>query len=520
MAKIIDQAFGENWAFYNADCVFGMSNLSDSCINLSVYSPPFVQLYIYSDSIADMGNSSDDKQFFEGYKFVLKELYRITKMNGYQAIHCKDLMRYMNAHGYSGQSDFPGKIIKLAERCGWTFQRWITVWKNPVVEMQRTKTYGLLHKSFQERAEVVRQGAPDIVLILRKQADSGEFDENWPMPKLPESVIKRVQHIWSVRKRTLQQRYNKLEWLLDYYKVNSIANLDNELKDRLIETWKNPGEDKNQVKILNYRLGTYTSRFIEGMSKTLNPGRLCFVRCIPIPRFHEGEIAGYFDMMGEIIERFEAQGNFKFHTRIALADGSYLVGFRNWTDELKRNYKELNGQVLHNLTAPKIDRYEYQDNNGKLAHYDRNGVHHHDYVGNDPPRNWHDDGYYSILAWQKYASPVWFDLDGLPKNHADNWMDIEQTDVLNFKAAKDPEDQKHICPLQLGLIERLILEYTANGNTVISPFAGIGSEGYSAIKLDRKAILFELKSGYWKQGVKYLKENEKKSLQAEMDFGM
>jgi DNA modification methylase len=520
MAKIINQEFGQNWAFYNADCIFGMSNLPDSSTDFSVYSPPFAQLYIYSDSVADMGNSSDEDEFYEGYEFVLNELHRVTKNGGYQAIHCKDLMRYMSSHGYSGQDDFPGKIIRLAEKCGWTFQRWITIWKNPVVEMQRTKTYGLLHKSFQERAEVVRQGAPDIVLVLRKQNNSGEFDEFWPMSELPELVKERVKHVWSVRERTLKQRHDKIEWMLDYYKVDSVANYraNTELKNRAMETWENPSEDVSQVSIMNHRLGTYTPDFIDSASKALDPGRLCFVRCVPIPRFHNGKIVGYFDMMGEIIKRFEAQGSWKFHTRIALADGTYLVGFRNWTDELRRNYKDLNGQVKHSLTAPEIDRYEYQDNNGKLARYDRNGVFHHDYVGNDPPRNWHDDGYYSILVWQKYASPVWHDLDGLPEMHPDAWMDIEQTDVLNFKAAKDPEDQKHICPLQLGLIERLILEYTKPGDIVLSPFGGISSEGYQAVKLNRKAVLFELKSSYWRQGVKYLKEIEKQSQQVAMSF--
>jgi DNA modification methylase len=546
IAKIINQAFGRSWAFYQADCIFGMSNLPDNCIDFSVYSPPFAQLYIYSDSVADMGNSADEAEFYEGYKFVLKELYRVTKEGGHQAIHCKDLMRYMSSHGYSGQDDFPGKIIRLAERCGWTFQRWVTIWKNPVVEMQRTKTYGLLHKSFQERGEVVRQGAPDIVLILRKQSSTGEFDENWPVTELSDQAVERVKHIWSIRERTWEQRYNKLEWLLDCHNINSIA--EYRMNKRLVETWENPGEDTSQVRILNQRLSAYTSKFVDNESKVLDPGRLCFVHCIPIPRFYQGEIVGHFDMMGEIIKRFEAQGSWKFHTRIALTDGSYLVGFRNWTDELKRNYKELNGQVSHNLTAPKDaavlftsarKKYWDEDNDKDMAWdwgyeqdedgrwyimieestvYKGDNACHHDYVGNDPPRNWHDDGYYSILVWQKYASPVWFDLDGLPKNHPDAWMDIDQTNVLNFKAAKDPEDQKHICPLQLDLTEQLILEYSKPSEVVLSPFGGISSEGYQAVKLNRKAILFELKPSYWRQGVKYLKEVEKQSQQIAMSF--
>ena len=218
-------------------------------------------------------------------------------------------------------------------------------------------------------------------------------------------------------------------------------------------------------------------------------------------------------MMGEIITRFEAQGDWKFLTRIVLTDGTYLVGFRLWNKELRSNYSELNGQITHNLKAPSINRYDYQNNNGQFMYYDKEGVSHGDYIGNDPPRNWQDNSYYSILVWQKYASPVWFDLDGLPKTHKDSWMNIDQTNVLNFKAARDAEDEKHICPLQLDLTERLISEYTKPGDIIFSPYGGIGSEGVVAVKLGRKAILAELKASYWKQGAKYLREAEKENLQ-------
>lgn len=496
---VINQEFGKNWAFYNGDCVFVMSGLPSNSINFSIYSPPFRQLYIYSDHIADMGNSTNETEFFEGYKYALRELHRITKNKGYQAIHCKDLMRYMSSNGYSGQDDFPGKIIKLAESEGWTFQRWITIWKNPVVEMQRTKTYGLLHKSFKTRAEVVRQGAPDMILILRKQDNSGEYNEKMNMSELPKMVKNRIKHIWS-------------------------------MKD----------DKRKQIHIVNKPLVEYTDTYIDVASQEMDPGRLIFIHCMPLPKFHNDKIVGYFDMMGEVISRFEAQGSWKFHTRITLTDGTYLVGFRNWTDELRANYKKLNGQVTHNLKAPKnaamhefttyykdryitgagmkiltvSDEHDYDESETHTEFEDiKRDLTHPDYVGSQPPAHWHDNGYYSIMVWQKYASPVWFDLDELPKNHVDAWMDIQQTNVLNYKAAKDPKDEKHICPLQLDLIDRLILEYTAPDDVIFSPYGGISSEGYRAIKLGRKTILSELKSSYWKQGVKYLKESEKSSKQ-------
>ncbi len=463
--RVIDQAFGDSWAFYNGDCVFVMAGLPADSIDFQVESPPFSKLYIYSDHIADQGNSSDDAEFFEGYQFTLRGQYRIAKPGSYHAIHCKDLMRYMSSHDYAGQDDFSGKIILAAEAEGWVFQRRITIWKNPVVEMQRTKTYGLLHKSFATRAEVVRVGAPDYVLIFRKQDEPGHYDESWPMPELPRAVIDRVAHIWTMA-----------------------------------------SEDLSKVLYVgNDPLSHYTDVFIGDLSKQIGPGRLAFIRCVGIPRLNGNEVVGAFDMAGEIIRRFEGQGSWRFHTRITLTDGSYLVGFRNWTLELKENYQELNGRVTHDLRAPRIERYEYQNDKGEFMHYDRNNVPHPDYVGTDPPLNWHDDDYYSILVWQKYASPVWCDLDGLPGTSEDAWMNIKQTDVLNKLAAKDPEDDKHICPLQLDLIRLLIEEYSEPGEIVFSPYGGISSEGHEAVKLGRKAILAELKRGYWTQGVKYLR---------------
>lgn len=539
MAKVINQAFGKDkdWAFYNGDCVFVLGGLPEASIDFTVYSPPFAKLYIYSDNVADMGNSADEAEFFEGFRFALRGLHRVCKIGTYHAIHCKDLMRYMSSHGYSGQDDFSGNIIQAAEAEGWTFQRRMTIWKNPVIEMQRTKTYGLLHKSFAARAEVVRVGAPDYVLLFRKQDNAGEVVENWPMPELPQMVTERVRHIWSMRERALMQRLTKVEWWLDYCNVNTVSDLhklDKKTQDRIRETWVNPAEDEKQVGIFNERLGYYTPEYIDILSNRIDPGRLAFIRCVDIPRIFDGERCGYFDMAGEIIRRFEAQGSWKFHARISLTDGSYLVGFRNWSPELIENYKELNGQVTHNLRAPSgADRYEtityYKDTYSTFAGTEalsitseetefkdvsveyqdtRRKLRHPDYVGNEPPITWHDDSYYSILVWQKYASPVWDDLEGLPTSHQDCWMNINQTNVLNFKAARDPEDEKHICPLQLDLTERLILEYSKPGDVVLSPYGGISSEAYVAVKLGRKAILAELKSSYWKQGVKYLKTLE------------
>jgi DNA modification methylase len=102
---------------------------------------------------------------------------------------------------------------------------------------------------------------------------------------------------------------------------------------------------------------------------------------------------------------------------------------------------------------------------------------------------------WSIEVWQKYASPVWFD--------------ISQTRVLNMRAARAEDDEKHICPLQLDLIERALHLWSNPGEVVLSPFAGIGSEGLGAIRYNRRFIGVELKEEYWRTACKFLAEEEK-----------
>ena len=90
-----------------------------------------------------------------------------------------------------------------------------------------------------------------------------------------------------------------------------------------------------------------------------------------------------------------------------------------------------------------------------------------------------------VELWQQYASPI--------------WMDIDQGDTLNFRIAREEEDEKHLCPLQIGVIQRLVHLYTNPGDTVLTPFLGIGSEAWQSVRMGRKAIGFELKESYFQQ---------------------
>jgi DNA modification methylase len=286
MTSVLDQHSGERFTVINGDCVEVAAGLPDNSIDFSVYSPPFAHLFVYSDSERDMGNTKDEAEFKELYAHLIREMYRVTKPGRLTAVHCSDIPRTKSTHGVVGLYDFPSDLREVHEAAGWTYHSRVTVWKDPVVEMQRTKALGLLYKQIQTDSTRNRQGMPDYVLIFRKTP-----------------------------------------------------------------------EDESQA------------------DKVAQDRRL-----------------------------------------------------------------------------------------------------------------------FPVDMWQQWASPV--------------WMDIQQTNVLNGKIAREDKDERHICPLQLDLIERCIRLWSNPNDTVFSPFMGIGSEGYVSLKAGRRFVGSELKTAYWRQAVKNLIEAE------------
>jgi hypothetical protein len=283
---VLNAEHGKSWSAYYADCVDFTSQMPAESIGISVYSPPFANLYVYSESPADMGNAVDDEEFMEQYTFIIRDLFRITKPGRLSCVHCIDLPSFKWKHGEVGLRDFPGSIIAAHVNAGWIFHSRITIWKDPVVEMQRTKSIGLLYKQLKKDSAMSRVGLPDYVLVFRK-----------------------------------------------------------------------PGENADPVE------------------KT--------------------------------------------------------------------------------------------------------------------PAN------FPVEKWQQWASPV--------------WMDVRQTHTLNMQGARESKDEKHICPLQLDVIERCLVLWSNPGDTVFSPFMGIGSEGVTAVKLGRKFLGTELKESYWKQACGYMRQAEAES---------
>jgi len=267
------------------DCIQLIKDIDNESVGFSIFSPPFAELYTYSSHLEDMGNSKDYNEFLTQFGFLVKELHRVLMSGRNVAVHCMDIPIQKGKEGFIGLRDFSGLIRQSFEDAGFIYHSRVTIWKDPVVEMQRTKALGLLHKQVKKDSTMSRVGIPDYLMIFRKD-----------------------------------------------------------------------GERINPVK--------------------------CTI---------------------------------------------------------------------------------------------------------------------SVDTWQKYASPV--------------WMDINYGNTLQgFRNGRDDNDEKHICPLQLDTIERAIHLYTNEGDTVFTPFMGIGSEVFQAVKMGRKGIGFELKESYYdlaKKNLAYAIEQKK-----------
>jgi DNA modification methylase len=291
--NVNNQCEGNGWWMYHADNVEVMRSLPENSVGFSVYSPPFASLYCYSASDRDMGNCRTHQEFYDHIAFLMPELLRVTAPGRNMSIHAMDLPTSKTRDGVIGLSDFPGELIRAAERAGWIWHSKVTIWKDPVTAMQRTKALGLLWKQLCKDSTMSRMGIPDYVLTFRK-----------------------------------------------------------------------PGTNANPVA----------------------------------------------------------------HTK----------------EE------------------------------------------------------------FPVSLWQKWASPI--------------WDDINPNDTLQYRSAREEKDEKHLCPLQLEVIRRCVQLWSNPGDVVLSPFAGIGSEGVIAVENGRKFVGVELKQSYYEQAVKNIQAAEPKAAGKQMSL--
>lgn len=163
---------GEGWVLHNSDCVEGMHAMPENSVDLSVFSPPFGDLFVYSDSERDLGNAGTGAAFINQYKFFADALTRVMKPGRMVAVHCTDLPMRKGRDGAIGLQDFSGDLIKAHTAAGMIYHGRVTIWKDPVVEMQRTKALGLLYKQIRKDSVMNRVGMPDYMLFFRKEGDN------------------------------------------------------------------------------------------------------------------------------------------------------------------------------------------------------------------------------------------------------------------------------------------------------------------------------------------------------------
>jgi len=300
--SIKDKHITDQFAMYNGDCVEVMQSLPDRSVDLSIYSPPFMGLYVYSSDERDMSNAIDKNEFFEHYGYCVDQIARLTKPGRISAVHCSDIP--LSNSGCDAIFDLAGAIIKVHEARGFRYGGRRLIWKEPLMVRNRTMMKSLAHKTF--------------------------------------------------CKDTTKTSIANADWLL---------------------TFRRDGENE-----------------------------------VPVEK-----LTGAGSYAGE---------------RHPPAD---ILHLRNMKGDQKQNK-------------------------------------------------------YSQWIWRQYASSLWDDIR------------IDRT--LPHREGADPEDEKHVHPLQLDVIERACVLWSNPGEVVLTPFMGVGSECYGAVINGRKAIGIELKPSYYRQAVR------------------
>lgn len=236
--RCLNAAEGNNWQAVHGDCVDVLSQMPDASIDFSVYSPPFGALFVYSDSAADMGNSTDD-EFAAHYAYLVREKLRVTKPGRLTAVHCSDLPMTKWRDGAVGIKDFSGQIIQIHQDAGWVLHSRRTIWKSPVTEMTRTKHVGLLYKQLRKDSVKSRGGMPDYLLTFVKDGENAE-----PIKHTPESFPLEQWQEWAspVWMTIDQANVLNVRAAKDMGDERHLCPLQLDVTERALVMWSNPGD--------------------------------------------------------------------------------------------------------------------------------------------------------------------------------------------------------------------------------------------------------------------------------------
>ncbi len=232
-------AEGKGWTIHLGDCVEVASEMPDNSIDFSIFSPPFASLYTYSNSDRDMGNCKSYSEFYEHFRFLVAQLFRITKPGRLLSFHCMNLQTSKFRDGVIGLHDFRGELTRMFVDAGWIFHSEVCIWKDPVTAMQRTKALGLLHKTIRKDSSMSRQGIPDYLVTMRKPGENAEHishtHESFPVEKWQ----RYASPVWMDVNptRTLQFRNAR-----ESDDERHICPLQLDAIERAMELWSNPGD--------------------------------------------------------------------------------------------------------------------------------------------------------------------------------------------------------------------------------------------------------------------------------------
>ena len=234
-----EEVSGDGWRLLLGDCVERVAELPDASVGFSVFSPPFASLYTYSNSDRDMGNSKSDDEFSAHFQYLIHELYRVLMPGRLVSFHCMNLPTSKERDGVIGIRDFRGDLIRAFIAEGFVYHSEVTIWKDPVTAMQRTKALGLLHKTIRKDSAMSRQGIPDYLVTMRKPGDNPEPIAH-DAEDFPVSLWQRyASPVWMDinPSKTLQYRSAR-----ENDDERHICPLQLQVIERAVELWSNPGD--------------------------------------------------------------------------------------------------------------------------------------------------------------------------------------------------------------------------------------------------------------------------------------
>ncbi len=229
----------KDYCAIHGDCIEVVKQLPDASVGFCIYSPPFSNLFTYSDSECDMGNNADDEQFFEHYRFLIKDMLRVMKPGRNIAVHISDTPLTKWKDGVIALNDLPGRLSHEHNKAGYLLHTKITIEKDPVVEMQRTKALGLLYKQLRKDSTRSRMGMADYIYVFRAPGVNPE-----PVGHQREDFSLDQWQLWAnpVWRDIRQTNTLNVEVAREQRDDKHIAPLQLDLIERALILWSNPGD--------------------------------------------------------------------------------------------------------------------------------------------------------------------------------------------------------------------------------------------------------------------------------------